>query len=372
MDLVTQVLVALLVIVASPLIIFVGLLIARGLDAHATSVPEGEVRYVVAGGKLIRHLANIPGHYVKEFHDETGDETGRLRYKLSTTDKPLNWLQRKWGVFWVSWLYPARKLYSFSLKVTRMKSPAEMGPDSSLRDWVEYDTKSEVRGLRWRFPHPLFVGEVELGKDRTKVDFVLVVIYEVIDPYTPIFIYNGDFFRPTDAAITNAVMDFGARGDLSYAELVKEKKAPGTGASQTNKTLADAVKNTPNMDKYGLEIVDVRIHDFSLSPKFKDIDEAARAEEVARLRALAKIKEAEGDKIAQALRAEGEAEKFRQPMRVVVGEYNADPNVAISALASIRRAESVGGETSDITTWVEGGVTPAIQIPIKGSGKEKS
>ncbi|QQR82516.1 hypothetical protein IPJ70_00095 [Candidatus Campbellbacteria bacterium] len=258
--------------------------------------------------------------------------------------------------------------------IARLKD--QLGDGENVESWVTYEDSKSVRELRWKIARPSFVPDVELGGDQTQVNFVVMVILQVTNVYKPVFEYGGNFLRAVDGIVANAVMDFASSEDahgekLTYKKLTGMKKGSSAGGGGEN--LIDRMKTQADrqLAEYGLSMVVAYLHDYDLSKDFRDIEEANRANELAKLQGDAKItaakKQAEaaveaakGALEARKLEAEGEAAfwNFASEAHRNIG---GDPNVLVAVRAQVAEAQALASEKSKVTTLVQRGQV-ALQI----------
>src|SRR3989344_2525064 len=208
---------------------------------QASFTPSGHMEFVVAGEKPIRTLLNVEGYYLhrgdgefvirvgevvkdeteefviprdnekpeeeQKFQEERREiekERKRRRKKLGPS-----FLQRKYGFYWVSWIWPLRKLHKFDVPKVKLLEPTTLGGDNHIENLIqrEEDLKDTTAFL-WQFPRPIIVKAVEFA-DFFQADIVVQSILQVVMPWKPVFVLHPDnMFANLSASIRSAVVDF--------------------------------------------------------------------------------------------------------------------------------------------------------------------
>lgn len=317
-------------------------------DMFATIVPEGEIKFVVVGGNLHKVLVNVRGH----IYDET-------THCLKDGVREQSMLERWFGIRWMG-IYPLKQLHRFEL----MASHLEENPKKPILEWVT-SKKRPVESLRWRFPRAISIPDVELGKDRFRVDIVVLCSFQVHNPYYPVFILKGSFFEPLEDAIRGAIIAYCSDKDMDYAKFASEPKGPNSEFARLILRVNDTGTVTSELangikEEFGIELFEVRLVAFDLSEKDKAAQIAAQAREVAKLQADAQQEVGRGERLRLEQLAEGEAAAWIAPLRAMK-RLGVDPNAGIAAIGSVRRMQEVG--KTDLTTLVEGGGASVVVTP---------
>ncbi len=331
-------------------------------NRHATFLPESTIAFVMAGGTIIKTLVNIKGHTLDETSEEQTyrkivkeqslkpQENENLREwwkrvgpgeneKLSHWWRRINpirkWLQKRFGYFWVSLLYPVRKLHRFEIAKSRLKKESQVGKDTRIRDLVEYDEKdTEVYFLRWRFPR-YYVIEV-IFKDGIRGTILVYTNWEVVYPYIPVFVYEGKFFDLLESAVRGKILDWA--NNMTAKKFIVANKGPGTDVAKDllgiNKHAAyeqDGEKKEAKqgtIHEFGIELIDGYLREIAIHEDDEDAQTALKAEEIAKLNGEAIVvtaqKNAEatrlaGDAEAYVIKATGEAERDSINLRYAAG-----------------------------------------------------
>lgn len=348
------------------------------LGMHFTFVEESKIYFVLKGEELHRVLLGIP-HADSVKLRANLDKRG---IKWSSKEKG-SFLTRRFGIHFVGFLYPLVKLHRFTIVAEGVKEgtaghelPTEKG---ALREWI-YHEKREIAGLRWRFPRPVIVEGVELA-DRFTIDVLVMVLLEVEDPYLPVFVYGGDFFRIISSITQSAMNDMVVGKDeadrVKYSTFINIDKGEGsefarelqkkinTGIEHGD-TLPDAARGLTHV--MGICAIKAYVEKFALSPEQEKIEAAVRAKEQERHEAEAKIEKAKGDAEARRLNIESEA---LRPASIVAGlvHHGVDPNAAAQLVRDMIKTENMkqwkGG------TWVDGGGQAMVAVSDRDKGSDK-
>ncbi len=84
-----------------------------------TTLPTGQIKIIVAGESLVRVIANVPGYRVnKDNKIELGEE---IPQALNLWEYLLKLLETKWGIYYVSLLYPFKEVFIYPLEREKLK-----------------------------------------------------------------------------------------------------------------------------------------------------------------------------------------------------------------------------------------------------------
>jgi len=321
---------------------------------QATFIPEGNMALLVKGDSWDRTIPNIA--------ERTLDKKGRKIIKGKPQKKP--W-EKIWGFYWVSFFYPLKRVFKFTISRDRLKDASEMKDGHGIRDWIEHKSDQEVSSLQYRFQRPFLIEGVELGGDRTRVDQIVMTTFEVVDPYIPIFFYKGKFFSLLEATVRSAVLDFCADEHMTYEVFVRTPKSSGTEFSDRITDINEKTDLAPEgiVKAFGIKVVEAWVHDFDLVKDDQDFRDAARIRELERMQAQGAVEKAKGEAEAKERVAKAEALRYGLLVKELI-ERDVDPNVAASVLGQQVRTENIG--RSKIVTYVEGGASIMPTIPVTG------
>ncbi len=369
---ITSILVIVAIVVLLGLLLWLINIIATNMW-QAARIPEGDYAFVVKGESLVKLITNFPNtlnnnkRMIWARFTGKGERGSDFNARFTGyTEGPLSALLRDlFGIFWISIFFPMIKLHRFKISVDRLKEAAEIDTTANLKDWIEYK-EDEVDSLRRIFNRPTHVPEAEMT-DGSKINFVLLGDYEVIDPYPPVFLYKGKYSRIIDAAVRAAVNDW-----CSYRAYRHDAVGPDN--SPRKALVNDAVGEDTETSKFltnevnkalaitGIVCRKIYIYGYDLWAEGKTFDDAAREKEVATLRAEGIVAAAEGDAKAIELKAGAQAKRYGQIVSSL-SVPGANPDVIAQTVLEILKAEQRATMTN-LTTLVEG-QGAGIVIPTK-------
>lgn len=327
------------------------------LGWHMTEVPEGSMKFVVAGGDYIRTILNSKDLRMKP--DKETIEVGSS-FKFPS-------LIRLLGFHWVSWIWPAQKVYWFELK-TGALVPVEERKDKSIDKWVTTHTHPTDR-LDVKIRCYFLLRDVEM-KDRFTVNIVVYALLTIVNPRKAVFLYKADFVSVLSSAILSGYADNSK--EKSYAEFVELKK--GRGSKFADKVFkyinkGGGPKDTRSLeDQYGVCLEETFIEEIQLSEESQAVIDATKAEEVAKLQAAALVAEAQGDADARNIKAGAKASEMGVAIQELV-KHGVNADVAANAYATIRSTENLpalavwGGNATAMIPVGNQNTTPAKNNP---------
>jgi hypothetical protein len=329
-------------------------------DMFFTKVETGDMKYVVAGDSWIRTIVNIPTMRLNE------DEPQKLE-PLGGSKTEQTWLERKFGLYWVG-IYPFRKIHKFSI-VKERENP-EMKQGMNPAEWIQREKKAtQVTSLRWKFPRPVMVPDVEFDGN-LRATLLVLCKFEVVSPTVPIFIQKANFFDLLSSYVRSAVIEYCQT--KTYDKFRKSDKKDGG-------EMSTAIINDINriiVDEIGVCLKGVSVSNYEASDK--ETQAILEAGEKARLQGEANVKAAELQKKVAITNAQGQAEadQIRAVARITdvietvqrLSDRGVNPDVAAQVAGSVGRAERFTREGSKITTLVDGG-TGNVSIPLPGEKK---
>lgn len=348
-----------LLLIVAIVIIVIGIIMLDGrLGLHMTEVPEGSMKFVVAGGDYIRTILNI-----KNKRMSLDEETIQVGSDPLSGVKRLNPV-RLLGFHWVSWIWPARKVHQFTLTTNILVTETEQG-DKAITEWVkpkEHPTDRLDLMIRSYF----LLRNVEL-KGQFKVDVVVFALMEVVNPRLAVFVYGGDFVKILGPAILSGYVDNAKEMDI-VAFTDKPKGRGSDFAAHVCKYINTGGEPNDTIaieEQYGVKLIETYIYEFDQSDKDPRVLAAATAEKVAELEAGAKVKEAEGRARARTIEAEAKAKELSSNIAALVSA-GVDPNEAMRAYGQMRTIENV----PNLQTLVQSGTTVIPSIPVTPNKKE--
>lgn len=325
-------------------------------EKQATTVPLEEFKFVIAGESLVKILPNLKDAGLDR-DDKVTTDPALIK---PTYYNPLLILLKEWlGIFWVSILYPLKKVYKYKIDKSRLVNESSLAPDHKIQELVRVEPNIEVNSLRRYIPRPQFIPEVELS-DGIPVDIIVMTEYEVINPRIPIFNYKGKFFPLLDAAIEAAVNDFG--NTVKYMEIIATPTGKGSDFSRdilNLGNLADRLETTVGIRPTTCYIIQV-----GLLAQGQAAKDATQAQEIERLKG-------EGVKVAAEARAAAieklavaHAKTFANAVEALT-RLGVNKDVAAAQVASVMSHREVAGPDSKISAYFAGGTPPnaAVNIP---------
>ena len=316
---------------------------------QATRVETGGMKFKVLGESVVKVLDNIPGHFVDQKTHEVKPE-GQAGEKRAP-----RYLESKLGIFWVSWLYPMIRIHNFQIVADKLKEEIPGAEKLPIRERIQTELRDAEGYLRFRFPHPLLIPAIELGKDRWKVDLILVLDIRIVNPVVVVFDYKGKVLRQVDAAVSSAAIDFWNDKEYGYPEFIDADKGPTSPFSkkimELNNTTSPALRDDGLKTRFGVEIMAAWIEMADLSPEQKPLDDAARGVQQAKLLADAKTEGARGAQVFEAAKRKGIAEGFGSIIQSLKGAQ-----IDVRQAGEILKEEVRTGNIAQagLTTYIEG------------------
>lgn len=329
-------------------------------DRFVTKVQTGGFKFLVKGESLYRILDNVSGHFVNQnTHKVVPDN-------LTGPRRPKGILERTFGIIWISWFWPLKKVHEFEVVADKIKEGDSGTATIPVRQRIQVELRP-ANYLRHRFNHPVLVTDVELGGGQWKVDIIVMLDIVVINPAIVVFDYKGKVMRAVDAAVSSAVMDYWNKKDMTYQEFVRTEKGPTTDFANyirtLNSTTAPGPQNDGLTDRFGVEISGVWIEIADLSPEQRELDNAARSVEQKKLMADARVEEARGEMAFEKMKKEGIALGYQAMMKSFI-DMGASPDKAAEMVQEHIRTSNIASATN-LQTYVEGGGNVQPTIPVK-------
>lgn len=284
-------------------------------------------------------------------------------------------LHELFGIYFYG-LYPFKHVKNFRIKKVR-ENIQGTGP----RDWVTESQSEILTGLRFRFPRPFVFTDVEL-KDKFTIHLKVVAMFEVVNPYTPMYIHGSDFFTPLASLIQGQVIDLVKQHSIN--DFVEKSKGEIEGILQELKQDNNEF-NKRLIELVGLKIVSISINDYEPPAK---IAEAIQQQALAEEQGKASVTKAERDREtelinadrdakARLVRADAEAKaqdklteargrRIRETVASMASSLG-DPNTVAVGAASVLEMEAATGETSKLTTLVKD--RSSVVVPVGGDKK---
>lgn len=274
-------------------------------DMQLTFVPTGEIKLRVKGEGVYSILMDVPDH----IYNVTNKKIEHNPKSYNEYREQMPWITRQWGIYWVSIFYPLIKIheYEFEWPKLRIAGDTEGGnlPENVQRLQKEDEPgkyyyiehrREIVNSMYFRYAYPILVNEVEL-EGNFKIDVLVNITIEAVDPVTAIFLLKGKWLPPVIAAIKGAVADYGR--DLDLDEF---RAAPKAGDdSDFSKKIKMVNEEVPTLAErmgiqkaFGVKVAKVDYISFDLSKGFKEVEEASTKIKIAQLTKQAVVTESEG------------------------------------------------------------------------------
>lgn len=192
------------------------------LDILFTTIMQGTTAFIMASGSLLEFWPNIGGYRKSYEQDLDGrrwvipDDNEKtcldsfFRNSMWGTRTIQKWLWKSYGVRFVS-IWPAIKKLQFKIDRRELLEGSRAAGLTLQQRVVESEHIDEpVSGLLFIAPRPVYVPAVELAGDNSKVDLLLLCVYQQVIPALSVIYLRGDFYPLLDAAIKAAMVDMGA------------------------------------------------------------------------------------------------------------------------------------------------------------------
>lgn len=316
-------------------------------NKQATFVEEGTMKFVVKGDSLDRVLLNVSGYSYDE-----------MTKTIENVPTQKTWLEDH-GIYWVSWLYPLKRVHTFEVIKDRLKMSKPTEP-KDIDELVEHEGAVLVDNLRFQFTRPFVIREVDFA-DGTRVDFLIFGVFQVVNPYQAVFIQSGKkMFNILASSVQALLVDYAK--DKGFEEFRKTVK--GKDFFEELKKINEGEDSIISIA--GIKAISGRIEEYNISPKDQAIQDAIQKKDINTRLAEARVAEADGIARSKERIATAEGTRFQKEMEAL-RDAGVDPNVAANTLREIRKAEHIASEDSKVTTWVEGGAeaTPKTVLTIK-------
>ncbi len=225
-----------------------------------TYVRDGTIKTVVAGKKYKRFIVNVKGHYFNE-------ATRKIEKTTSGEDKA-PWFTEQTGLYFVSWIWPIRHIYTFDILKVRLKTDRDK--IKKIEEKIDIDEETtRVDELLWKIDRPFLMMDVDLS-DGTRVNILGRGIYTVWDPYQLLFGLSGKFFDNLDS--------------LVEAYIISKYKIIDLDALRTKATELKPSELTTGqydlMTTVGLIAENLVIEEFSISDEDPEIQKAVQLQKL--------------------------------------------------------------------------------------------
>lgn len=342
-------------------------LITAKKNTYATEVGLDKIKFVNKGKDPFKILANLKDAGVNKegkivAKGERGYTWGMgLRNKIGPYINPINILLRViFGIWWVSFLYPQRRLHSFIIDDIHRYHEAPQG--ATLESTIEYQKTKEVFELYRLLERPYYQ-QLTLGQDGSQIEVVTMAECTVIDPVLAAQSLSGKFFRRLDPGILGLIEDWANRMD--YSSVLNTK----TGKHEDLWQLAQGSPGVRSLNALLIESCGIALTDLY----FKALRPIGKLAAASEKKAIAKINAevTEIDARAEARKtirlAAASARKYTDPIRGM-RKLGVNPNVAARANERVQVFENLRHPDAKLITLVEGdssdkGNKPGVVLP---------
>lgn len=418
------------------------MLLLNSLGAYFVELDKGTTTFITAGKTPVEILPNVDGHKMSEGVDPEGQywlisaksEDDRIaalfRNSMSGTAGFQKWLWKRFGVKFISPYWPQTRVHKFDIGKDGRHRLAARGKSMPLSERVIDSPLSKKEGsvvnsLRFIVPRPMYMEGVELGGGDSKVNLVLLPVFQQVIPSLPVFNLMGEFFPLLDASVETAVMDGLAthivhekqddgtvkKIPLTFHHWLKLAKSGGESLFEpylrtinANKSYRKeleelhsknmvANKNLPKnselvdyLDKithnelakeatseelkiapggiikrFGFALISIRLVEWEPHEDSKELAKAFMAKETQAHTAEGVRKEAEGKRDAIEAVAKAESSRYERLVSALVNK-GVTPDVAAGVVQTQLRTENIGGKDSKVVTYVEGGSLASVMV----------
>lgn len=243
------------------------ILLLANLGAFFTKIPQGSTVFIAAGDKLKAIWPNVGGHRMSNKEDADGrrwlvPETDKKEITKSFFSQAMlgtvwfqRWLWNTFGVRFVSWVWPHTDVYQFDLRKggrRRVEAHTQAKAEAPLRSRMVDSPEGEkgkgtvVDSLLFLVPRPVYVEGVELAGDNSRINLLLLPVFQQVIPVLPAFYLKGDFFTSLDAAVEASVVDFFATHRVAvYTDEKREGQFAGDSLESVDQSERGNCKKVP-------------------------------------------------------------------------------------------------------------------------------
>lgn len=312
-------------------------------DFFFTRIETGDIKFVKVGDSLDGIIYDIPNKYL---------DKNKCFCNVCDNTIPENnksWLNKKLGIWYIG-LPGVKTIHSFPIK-RETENPDGDGPSH----WTIKKDPILTKSLRFEFPRPFVPKGVEL-KNGTPIDLLIVGKFQVIDPVHMVFILKGDFFVQTESILRSYINDEISK--IENFEAFVEKEKAGKDGILYFLTLIRGSLNKKLKKEIGIILTDISIPQYQNADP--SIQEATNKLEITKIQAENAREEAKGKADARDLETASLVKREKdlgeaKNQAILAGIESADPNKKAEVVLESRKAESIGGKDSKVTTWVEKG-----------------
>lgn len=176
-----------------------------------TFVRTGEGKFVVSGEGFDRFLMDAPGYAYEPAQDEIIQLQGppqQSGVRQSINQNRWEWVRRFAGIYYVSLIYPIRKIHTWKFEWDKQTKEASKNADSDTAESYRIVHRNEyVDSLFIEFPYPLHSHNLEL-KGGGSVDIKGRFVLRIIKPRYLVFTLNGTWYPAAMNALAAKKADF--------------------------------------------------------------------------------------------------------------------------------------------------------------------
>ncbi|HEU0085432.1 MAG TPA: SPFH domain-containing protein [Candidatus Paceibacterota bacterium] len=342
------------------------------LDIFYTFGKSNGIKYIEKGDILDHVIMEVPGYIVDQKTRLIEKSNGRTQ-QLSPRNRRL---RDKYGIYYFGF-YPFYRVRQF--QITKQKENLR-GTEPS--NWMAPATTEIVDHLRFEAPRPYVFTDIEM-KDRLTVHLKIIVQFQVVNAYIPLYVFNGNFFTQMGSLLESAVID--KLNDMTLGEFMSQNKGEVGGVLSHLKDPNGAF-NEALIDLVGVMIISIAINDYQAGDN--ETVKAMQAVALAIEEGNAKVETAKKEKEAGIIKAElykaktdieTQADFDRQKklaeakgveIKQLVDNFKGASTEVVNTTGRIMQAQAV--RDSKLTTWVQNSDNAKPVIPTgTGTGGEQ-
>jgi len=209
--------------IAGAILLIVGILLGiQKLAQHDilwTYVAEGTAKVVVRGESFSHTIMAFEGHHLNDPRDTPRFQRNQPAWEVIKS--PEDWkddrgfLARKFGIYWIGWIWPFLQVYSYRFRWTEETQDEETG---AMKRWPRNESTDFI--YIQHFPYVITLNAAEtVGK--LPVDLFYQLTVWINNPYKALFEVEDWLVRVTGACNRSARNFVGAS---SYEELTSETR----------------------------------------------------------------------------------------------------------------------------------------------------
>ena len=342
------------------------------------TIETGDIKFIDKGQTNAKIYINIPGKVLRNGEIVDGD---------SEADK--TFLQKHFGQYFIG-IPPFRTLHTFP--IVKERENQDIKPGMAPEDWIDRDDGAvTVSELRWRFPRPVLIPDVEF-KDKIRGNILVLCNFEVERPLIPIYILKARFFEILASYIRIAVVNYCQTMAFNDFVIEADKRDGGNMSKDIingvvkdkdgNVMPGELCLNSRLAQEVGIKITSLGVPQYNASKT--EEQEALEAAELARLQGLATVAKAQKDaealiiattaqnkKTVMDARALAKADTILGKASVVdvletaknfIKELGGDPDNSINNATALGRAKRFSTKDSPVNVLADGQVNTTVPL----------